>query len=44
MTSFTSPTGETLPAGSAIFAADPATKVALASVGRANDVWFTQGL
>jgi hypothetical protein len=42
MTSFTSPTGETLPAGSAIFAADPATKVALASIGRANDVWFTR--
>ena len=42
MTSFTSPTGETLPAGSAIFAADPATKVALASVGRTNDVWFTR--
>jgi len=40
MTSFTSPTGETVPAGSAIFAADPATKVALASIGRANDVWF----
>jgi hypothetical protein len=42
MTSFTSPTGGTLPAGSAIFAADPATKVALASVGRTNDVWFTR--
>jgi hypothetical protein len=42
MTSFTSPAGETLPAGSAIFAADPATKVALASVGRTNDVWFTR--
>jgi len=40
MTSFSSPIGETLPAGSAIFAADPATKVALASAGRANDVWF----
>ncbi len=40
MTSFTSPAGETLPAGGAIFAADPATKVALASIGRANDVWF----
>jgi hypothetical protein len=40
MTSFTSPDAETLPAGSAIFAADPATKVALASIGRANDVWF----
>jgi len=42
MTSFTSPTGETLPAGSAIFAADPATKVALASIGRTNDIWFTR--
>jgi hypothetical protein len=40
MTSFTSPAGDTLPAGSAIFAADPATKVALASIGRENDVWF----
>jgi hypothetical protein len=40
MTSFSSPTGETLPAGSAIFAADPATKVALANIGRTNDVWF----
>jgi hypothetical protein len=40
MTSFVSPTGETLPAGSAIFPADPATKVALASIGRTNDVWF----
>jgi uncharacterized protein len=42
MTSFTSPTGESLPAGSAVFPADPATKVALASIGRANDVWFTR--
>jgi hypothetical protein len=42
MTSYTSPTGETLPAGSAIFSADPATKVALASAGRTNDVWFTR--
>ena len=42
MTSFASPTSEILPAGSAIFAADPATKVALASIGRANDVWFTR--
>jgi hypothetical protein len=39
-TSFTGPTGETLPAGSAIFAGDVATKVALAQAGRANDVWF----
>jgi len=42
MASFTSPTGETLPAGSAIFAADPATKVALANIGRTNDVWFAR--
>ena len=40
MTSFTSPTGDTLPAGSVVFAADPATKVALANIGRLNDVWF----
>jgi hypothetical protein len=40
MAAFSSPTGETLPAGSAIFAADPATKVELASIGRANNVWF----
>jgi hypothetical protein len=40
MTSFTSPTDEILPAGSAIFPADPATKVALAGIGRTNDVWF----
>jgi hypothetical protein len=40
MTSFAGPTGDTLPAGSVIFAADPATKVALARVGRENDVWF----
>ncbi len=39
-TSFTSPTGETLPAGSAIFSGDVATKVALARAGRASDVWF----
>jgi hypothetical protein len=42
MASFASPSGETLPAGCAIFAADPATKVALASIGRENDVWFTR--
>jgi hypothetical protein len=42
MASFTSPAGETLPAGSVIFAADPATKVILASAGRENDVWFTR--
>jgi hypothetical protein len=48
MTSFASPGGGTLPAGSVIFAADPATKIALARVGRENDVWFrrayTEGL
>jgi hypothetical protein len=37
---FTSASGATLPTGSAIFAADSATKVRLASIGRANDVWF----
>jgi hypothetical protein len=37
---FTSASGATLPTGSAIFAADAATKVQLASLGRANDVWF----
>jgi hypothetical protein len=42
MSPFSSPTGEVLPAGSAIFAADPATKVLLASAGRNNDVWFTR--
>jgi hypothetical protein len=40
LAAFTSASGATLPAGSVIFAADPATKVRLASVGRANDVWF----
>ena len=39
-TSFAGPGGTTLPAGSAIFAADPATKVDLARAGRDNDVWF----
>ena len=38
--SFTTPSGRTMPAGSAIFDAASATKVRLASVGRANDVWF----
>jgi hypothetical protein len=38
--SFTSASGRTMPAGSAIFDASSATKVKLASVGRANDVWF----
>jgi hypothetical protein len=37
---FTAASGRTMPAGSAIFAADTATKVRLASIGRANDVWF----
>jgi Zinc carboxypeptidase len=37
---FTSASGATLPTGSAIFAADAATKVRLASIGRDNDVWF----
>jgi hypothetical protein len=37
---FASAGGATLPTGSAIFAADPATRVRLASLGRANDVWF----
>jgi Zinc carboxypeptidase len=36
----TSASGATIPTGSVIFAADPATKVRLASLGRANDVWF----
>ena len=42
MASFTGPTGEILPAGSAIFPADPVTKVTLASIGRTNDVWFSR--
>ena len=33
LASFTTPDGETLPAGSAIFAADPATKATLAATG-----------
>lgn len=37
---FTSASGRTMPAGSAIFDASSATKVKLASTGRANDVWF----
>jgi len=37
---FTSAGGVNMPTGSVVFAADPATKVALASIGRANDVWF----
>src|SRR5262245_15926004 len=39
---FTSALGDTLPAGSAIFGADPATKVQLAAIGRENDVWFNR--
>jgi hypothetical protein len=34
--------GETLPAGSAIFGADPATRVHLAEIGRDNDIWFAR--
>ena len=37
---FGSATGGTLPAGSVVFPADPATRVRLAAAGRANDVWF----
>jgi hypothetical protein len=36
----TTASGTVIPAGSVIFAAHPATKVKLAAVGRANDVWF----
>src|SRR4249919_3004729 len=36
----TTASGATIPTGSVIFAADPATKVRLAALGRANDVWF----
>ena len=36
----TSATGASLPTGTVVFAADPATRVRLASIGRANDVWF----
>jgi hypothetical protein len=32
--------GTTMPAGSVVFDADTATMVRLASIGRANDVWF----
>jgi hypothetical protein len=38
--SFGTATGGILPAGSVVFAADAPTKVRLAAVGRANDVWF----
>jgi len=37
---FTTPSGRTMPAGSAIFTADSATKTRLAAIGRDNDVWF----
>jgi hypothetical protein len=40
LTSFASAAGAELPAGSAIFSADTATKVRLAAVGRDNDVLF----
>src|SRR5262245_4691635 len=39
---FSSALGDTLPAGSVVFAADPATKVQVAKVGRDNDVWFAR--
>jgi hypothetical protein len=37
---FSAPGGGTYPAGSVIFSADPATKVALAAAGREGGVWF----
>jgi len=37
---FFDPMGDVLPAGTVVFPADPATKVALDRVGKANDVWF----
>ena len=37
---FTTPSGRTMPAGSAIFDGASATRVKLASIGRDNDVWF----
>ncbi len=40
LTSFTTPSGRLMPAGSAIFDAGSATKPRLAATGRANDVWF----
>jgi hypothetical protein len=40
LTSFTTPSGRLMPAGSAIFDAGSATKTRLAATGRANDVWF----
>jgi hypothetical protein len=38
--SFGSSTGGTLPAGSVVFPADPASKGRIAAAGRTNDVWF----
>ncbi|MGH2994947.1 MAG: M14 family zinc carboxypeptidase [Gaiellaceae bacterium] len=40
LTAFSAPTGGTFPAGSVIFPADQATKVALAAAGRESGVWF----
>ena len=40
LASFATPDGTVMPAGSVIFGGDASTKVALASIGRANDVWF----
>lgn len=40
LASFTTPAGETLPAGSAIFAGDPATKVLLDSTGKDSGLRF----
>ena len=40
LASFTTPDGTVLPAGSVVFDGDASTKVKLASIGRANDVWF----
>ena len=40
LASFSTPDGTVMPAGSVIFGGDAATKVKLASIGRANDVWF----
>lgn len=37
---FTSASGRNMPAGSAIFGGSSSTKVKLAAIGRANDVWF----
>jgi len=40
LASAATPDGETIPAGSAIFAGDPATKTVLAETGRANGLTF----